>query len=206
MKKGKSGWEVVYGNDIDISDIKKIGNSESYVKWNISFLAQCMLDENRIYVLGRSIQERYDSLFHQLVKAMGDLPGARLLKEYELLLMKENEFYDPYGAYLAGRQSRELVCFGKDESYGYYLKEIRESTDYQSIIAESSQLFDRIMGILKTEELQLAFIELIQLHANIYGILRKKMKIFFELGFDSAITFLDHNALANIINIEHSDW
>lgn len=206
VKRDNDKWKVVYGKDPDISDIKEVKDLESYIKWNIGHLAQCMVEENRTYIESGYIQAQYNRIFHQLVKAMGDLPNARLLKEYEALLIKEDNFFDPYEAYLAGGKYRRLLVISNKEAYGYYLSDIRKKDEYQNAKRDSEQLFYRIMSVLKTEELRSSFIELTQLYGNVHGILRKKIKVFFDLGFDGAITDLDQEDFAALLSLGHSNY
>ncbi len=196
-------WTNGHSYADEIRKIKKLKSKEDFLKWHIESLADDVVWRNLIEANEYGLDLQYDTLFEQIKRALGDVPGIRLLRRYEKLLDDDVLFYNPYDAYLAGREYGITLRFDnlipRDKLYQCYIKRIRETPEYKKTIGEQQVLFEQIMDLLKVnEDWQMTFISWGQLHSDIYGIMKKKLRIFFDLGYEGCCNLTDYHCMAKI--------
>ncbi len=119
-------------------------------------------------------------------KITGALDSDTLLLQYAVLTDKEISFFDPQEAYLAGCEAK-LDGVAKEEAYVAHIEAIKKENEYNDTRVALNSLFEQILHLLLTETLREDMYRLDVLHNMIYGAVKRKLYLFFNLGFDCCI-------------------
>ncbi len=155
----------------------------------INGVIELLAQENRAECEARGLPQEYERLFHRIEKVLDDPLGKSLLKQYEAMLEEEILFFDPYETYQAGKNLKLDGETDKKEAYQWYASKLRNSEEYQTINKERNQVFGRIIDQLIINELQDDMYRLNRLHTILYAVNKRKLHLFFELGFECCFTY-----------------
>ena len=154
--------------------------------------------ENRREGESQGLYKKYEKIYKQIQQELGDFLRVSLLKRYEALMEDEILFFDPYEAYLAGRELKLDGETDRNAAYEWYALQIRKSEEYRKINEERNEIFGRIMDLLVLEELQDKMYKLGKLYSALYATNKRKLQIFFDLGFECCFTYPEDLTLFEI--------
>lgn len=159
----------------------------------ISALAELIKQENRIAGEVRDLVEEHKRLWQKIQEELG---SDVMLLEYAALTDTEIAFFDPNKAYLVGRLAK-LDGVAKEAAYVMHIEDIKKEEEYNETRVALNSLFERILQLLHTEIRKDDMYRLDVLHNMIYGAIKRKLYIFFNLGFDCCIVEPEEIGLVN---------
>lgn len=161
----------------------------------IDSITELLSIENRREINNQGLYKKYEKIYKQIQQELGDFLGISLLKRYEALMEEEILFFDPYETYLAGRELKLDGEIDRNEAYDWYVFQIRKSEEYRQLNKERNEIFGKIMDLLVTEEMKDEMYKLCKLHSVIYATNKRKLRVFFDLGFESCFIYPDDISL-----------
>lgn len=159
----------------------------------IANLAELIKQENRSVGEARDLVEEHKRLWRKIREVLG---SDVMLLEYAAFTDTEISFFDPNKAYLAGRLAK-LDSVAKEEAYVMHIEDIKKGETYNEARVALNSLFERILQLLHTEIRKDDMYRLDVLHNMIYGAIKRKLYIFFNLGFDCCIVEPEEIGLVN---------
>lgn len=173
-------------------------NAQEQIDFMLAMNINLVVWENIIVVDRLGKYTEYKKSFRLIADALGDVPGVKLLKRFEAIMNRQVRFYDPYRAFFDGHEHKKAIMIGQEEGFSAHLSAIENAPEYLANEKAYQEQFDKLMELLKTEEWRLALCRLTQLHGDIYGIIKKKLQMFYDMGFESAITIEEHGFMKTI--------
>ena len=150
----------------------------------IDCLKELIMKENREENAHLGTYDLYETYCSQIEKALFDGMGKALWQSYQNMRTEESDFFDPYEAYLAGREAKLDGEMNTDIAYKFYLEKIKNSERYQKFKKGEEVIFKDLSHYLASDYLRDRLSKVDQLYKRLYAPFEKNLWIFFNLGYD----------------------
>ena len=150
----------------------------------IDHLKELIMEENREENAHLGSYDLYETYCSQIVKALFDGMGKALWQSYQNMRTEEADFFDPYEAYLAGREAKLDGEMNTDIAYKFYLEKIKSSERYGKLKKGQEVIFKDLQQYLASDYLRDRLSKVDQLYKRLYAPFEKNLWIFFNLGYD----------------------
>lgn len=105
------------------------------------------------------------------------------VSQYRLITAQEIRFWDPYHAYISGRNMRLRGEDSNSCAYEQYLKDTSKVPAYLNIEKEKLTLFFYMIDALPNKEMRKKVRRFHQLYSYLHLSVKENIKLFFDLGF-----------------------
>lgn len=150
----------------------------------IDHLKELIMEENKLENDHLGSYELYDAYCKQLEKSFTSEMAVVLWETYQNMRIEETDFFDPYEAYIAGREAKLDGEMNTDIAYKFYLEKIKGSERYLDFKKGQELIFTDLRHCLSSEYLQDRLAKLDQIYKRLYAPVEKYLWIFFNLGYD----------------------
>ena len=124
------------------------------------------------------VNEDLDALYHEIATALSEHghKGLNIMRRYSQLMQREQDMYDPYDVYEAGRR----YAGENDRLRGFmqYMSALLLNPDNMAILQERDNLYYEICGLLGDDERHLLLNDYNEIYRQYHGAVSKNIDYF----------------------------
>lgn len=167
-----------------LEDILAVLNLSPTTKECIECLMKLITEENQKENENRGSYELYNAHCALLEQAFFSEEQKTFWENYKKFQEQEASFFDPFKAYVSGREAKLNGEMKKDIAYQRYLEKIKSDKEYKNTKDLQNDIFNELLEDLPLDSLQDKLYAVDRLYKQLYAPFEKNLWIFFNLGYD----------------------
>jgi len=127
------------------------------------------------------VPEDLETLYQDITQALVEKgQHESLMADYRMLMKREQDMYDPFAAYIAGREHRRKKYW---DAFMTYLRGIMDNPGNKKLLRERDKLFYRMCDILAGDERRLLLTDYNEIYRQYHGTISYHINRFFDMGY-----------------------
>lgn len=127
------------------------------------------------------VPEDLEALYQDIAQALTDKGQHKgLMADYRTLMQREQDMYDPFAAYIAGREHRRMKYW---KAFMTYLRGIMDESSNKKLLRERDKLFYKMCDILAGDDRRLLLTDYNEIFRQYHGTISYHIDRFFDMGY-----------------------